>query len=316
MENQQPINRIFCAFPIFCPSESMFKRNLLSVISFVEYIRLNPSYLDGSKGFILDIFYGGWSLKDEWFNDIKNYIKNTLPEILDGNGKPINFVKVFRFEKNYGKAKIVNDLAMDYDVLRPGTQFMYTCDSDIKMMNSQIHFFERLVLSARCIEQVIEQSTGVKKPFGMVALNQGSEANYHWFEPRDGYTGLDQTASYEVNGENGLKMTETICWPSDGAGIAGGSYFANFLLFKHVGGYRKLNSPYNSDDGMWLRDVIQSGSIAMVIKSLSVLHPLPEDSDQYLEYKKESMKSAFESYDENKFNKNVEESEKIFGNYE
>lgn len=311
MENQQPINRIFCAFPIFCPSESMYKRNMMSVVSFVEYIRLNPHYLDGSRGFLLDMFWGGWSLQDSWFNDIKNYIKNTLPEILDGNGQPINFVKVFRFDKNYGKAKIVNDLSIDYFNIRPDTQFIFSMDSDMRFMNSQIHFFERLFLAARCIEQVLEQSTGKKVPFGLISTNQ-SESCYHWWEPKDGYTGLTQTASYEVNGENGLKMTETICWAPDNCGIAGGALFLNAKLFQHVGGYRKFNTPYSGDDGNLVRDFVLNGASASVIKSLFLVHPHPEDHPDYVKHKAESMKTAFEPYDENKFKSGVEESEKIW----
>jgi hypothetical protein len=299
MNDQVPsqINRIFCAFPIFCPSEKMFQRNMASVVSFVEYVKANQHLLDGSKGTLLDCYWGGWASKDEWYNEISKYIKENLPVVND------NIVKVFRFDKNYGKSKIVNDLTFEYVMDKPDTQFMFTMDSDIKFMNSEIHFFDRLMLAARCLEEVNFKASGVKKSFGMIALNQ-TESCYHWFEAKPGYKGMDQNATYDIGGPD-FNVKEQIVWPSDGCGIAGGALFLNLLLFKNLGGYRKLNSAYNGEDGMLLRDCIQNGTLVGIVKTLSVIHPNPEDDQKYLDWKTESMKSAFENYDENKYKESI-----------
>lgn len=287
------VNRIFCAFPIFAPSKDMFEKNMVSVVSFVEYLKVNPFYLDGSKGYILDIYYGGWSAKDEYFEELKKFIKENIPN-----------AKVFPFDKNYGKAKVVNMLFEEYSIENPNTQFVFSIDSDMKFQIDQLFFFDRLVLAANSIQEAL------KKPFGLIALNQ-SESNYHWMEPRTGYTGMNQNISYTLNG-NGMNLAEQLVWPSDGCGIAGGGLFLNAILFKTIGGYRQLNSPYNGDDGYLLRDMIQIGASAAIIKTLFLTHPNQTDTKEYLQHKEECMKTAFEPFDKNKYDEFLDKSEKIW----
>ncbi len=306
-QQQIPINRIFCAFPIFCPSENMYQRNLRSVISFVEYVKLNPHLLTGEKGFILDIFYGGFSAKQIWFDTIKAYIKNNLEELVDGNGKSNNFVKVFQYDKNYGKAKVVNDLFAEYLIDKKDTQFVFTMDSDMVMLKDQIHFFDRLFLAAKCLEEIHLKQTGQKKSFGMVALNQ-SDACYHWFDPKPEHNakGMDQKIEYELGGQDGsLKMKEELVWPSDGMGLAGGGIFFNAKLFHFLGGYQVGNHEYFGEDGMISQAIQRSNASVCIIKTLFLQHPQPSDDEQYLKWKADCMKEVWNPFDENKYQENL-----------
>lgn len=280
------VNRIFCAFPVFAPTEKMYLKNMESIISFVNYVKNNSHYLDGSKGHILDVYYGGWSVSDKYWDNISFFIKANIPS-----------AKVFRFEKNYGKAKVVNDLVSDYVIDKPDTQFMFTMDSDIQFTLDQKHFFDRLILAAQVLQDVS------KKPFGMISLDQKGEC-CHWYEPRTGYTGMNQKINYKLNGI-GEEIQEEMVWPSDGCGIAGGALFVNLIIWKLIGGYRSFNTEYAGDDGFYLRDVQQAGNAVSILKTLSIIHPIPEDDPQYRKWKDDCMKVAFEPFDQNKYNNNI-----------
>ncbi len=275
------LNRIFCAFPIFAPSEKMFEKNMLSVTSFVKYVNANPFYLDGSKGYILDIYFGGWAVNDEYWNEIRDYIKANISN-----------AKVFNFDKNYGKATVVNKLSDEYTIDFPNTQFMFTIDSDMLFMNSEVYFFDRLVLAAKVLQDV------TKKPFGMISLDQKDEC-CHWYAPRQGYTGMDQEASYALNGMD-TSFNETLVWPSDGAGIAGGGLFLNMLIWKTIGGYSVGNHPYHGEDGFYLRDVQRAGCCVAIIKTLSLIHPIPSDDPEYRAWKDHAMKETWQPFEEKK----------------
>lgn len=296
-----PVTKIFCAFPIFAPSKNLFDRNKDSILSFIDYLKVNDYYLNGSKGFLLDISYGGWVKEQGWFDDLRDTIKENIPN-----------AKVYQFDKNYGKAKVVNELAFDYSKDNPTTNFLFTCDSDMCFEISQPHMFGRLVLAANVMQQKSNEIFGNPKVFGMVALNQ-SEACCHWFPENkpEGYTGLNRGIIYDSKGENNLSMKEELVWPQDGAGIAGGSIFCNFVLFKQNGGYRNFNTQYAGDDGLWLRDVQQMGGSVCVIKSLSMRHPTPTDDPEYRKWKDECMKFAFDEYDQNKYDNNMKEFENM-----
>lgn len=283
------LTRIFCAFPVFAPSEKLFQKNMESIISFINYLKIHPFYLDGSKGHILDIYFGGWTSKDSYWDEIKKTIKDAIPN-----------AKTFRFDKNYGKAKVVNNLAKDYFIDNPNTEFMFTIDSDMRFLVDQPYMFDRLLLAASALQ------TNLKRPFGFVALDQQGE-NCHWYEPRGGYTGMNQFLSYTLDG-SGMKIEEKLVWPSDGAGIAGGSLFINSKIWRQIGGYRNFNTEYAGEDGLYLRDVQQAGASVCIIKTLSILHPIPEDDPEYRAWKNECMKSAFEPFDQDKYMKNVNSS--------
>ncbi len=295
---------IFCALPIFAPSKNLFDRNKDSILSFIDYIKANSHYLTGEKGFRLHISYGGWVKEQIWFDDLKNTIKESIPE-----------AKVYQFDKNYGKAKVVNELVFDYVKDNPNTNFLFTMDSDMLFETSQIHFFDRLHVAAKILQEKSQDFFGMPKAFGMIALNQTGECCHWWPETKpEGYTGLNGAAMYDLKTSDGIALKEQINWPQDGAGIAGGGIFCNLVLFKELGGYRNFNTQYAGDDGLWLRDVQQANGAVCVIKSLSLVHPKPDDSEEYRKWKTESVKKSFEEYDSKKFENGMSEFDKSISN--
>lgn len=287
------ITRIFCAFPIFAPSKKMFDRNMASVVSFVEYLKTNSFYLDGSRGHLLDMYFGGWALKDEYWDEMKRFIKDNLPS-----------AKMFRFDKNYGKAKVVNSLAKEYSIDYPNTEFMFTMDSDMQLINDQLFMFDRLILAASALQN------NLKKPFGMISLDQKGEC-CHWYEPRSGYTGMNQYMDYTLDG-SGVKLSERLVWSSDGAGIAGGGLFLNFKMFKQLNGYSVGNHPYHGEDGFILRDIQRLGAAVAISKTISLIHPKPDDDSEYRAWKDLAMRETWESFDPNKNIDRIEKSMEIW----
>ncbi len=186
-------------------------------------------------------------------------------------------------------------------------------DSDIKFRLDQIHFFDRLLLAAKCLEEVTFKSTGIKKPFGAIYSNQ-SQYCYHWLEPQsNGALGMNQNASYEINGPE-FKLQEQIVWSSDGMGYAGGIFLLNMKLFLNIGGYRKFNKEYCGDDGLIAADMLRSGACLCILKTIYADHPEPNDDPDYLEWKKECMKYAFEQFDEKKYESSLNSEKKWIEN--
>jgi hypothetical protein len=234
-----------------------------------------------------------------WWETIRDLVKENLQ------------AKCFRFDKNYGKAKVVNSLVNDYNKENPNTLFLFSMDSDMLFLTYQMHFFDRLFVAAKMLQEKSQDLFRAPKAFGMVALNQAGEC-CHWHDPKPGYTGMDCKATYEIKDVSGKQLIEEIVWPSDGCGIAGGGIFVNLKLWNAIGGYRNFNTQYAGDDGLLLRDIQQAGASVCIIKTLSLTHPTPEDDPEYRKWKDECMKSAFDKYDDEKFKKSVEDSENLW----
>lgn len=290
MSENKITNTILCVFPIFCPSQKIFKRNKESILSFIEFIKRNPEYVEGNNNEIkLNIIYSGWAFKDEWWNELENLIKTNLP-----------YAKCYRFDRNYGKSKIVNSIVSNYVISNPDTQFLFTCDSDIKFIPEQEVFFDRMLLAANCFQQYTKQS------FGFFSLDQ-KEENCHWYN-----THMDKNLSYDIIGK---PLKEELVWPSSGQGIAGGALFINLKMWSIVNGYRQFNNPYCGEDGHLLRDAQLKGFCVAIIKTLSIIHPITDNDPDYVKYKQESMKEAFVPYDLNKYKENLNNSDEFWKAY-
>lgn len=256
---------IFCCFPVFAPSESQKNRNVDAIKSLVELLKVRPDYLTGEKGVKLDIHFGGYAYKDEFWEEIKGLVKN------------INGAKCFRFDKNYGKSRVVNRMVDNYLKDSPNTQFMLTTDSDMKFVPDQPDTFERLILGTQAIQKVIN------KPFGMFSLNQ-LEENCHWTDK------FDQNIEYQIQ-QNGIK--EEIKWPSNGSGIAGGALFINLKAWTKIGGYKKFDGMYAGDDAFILLAMCNGGFAYGVTMNIAMVHPVTVGDSEYIEWKKEQIKTSF-----------------------
>lgn len=257
---------IFCAFPIFAPSESQKNRNLEAIKSLIELLKVRPDYLTGEKEVKLDIWFAGYAYKDAFWNELKSLINSGIPQ-----------AKVYRFDKNYGKARVVNKLVESYLKSNPPAQFMLTTDSDMKFIPSQPDLFERLVLATQVMQTV------TKKPFGMVSLNQAEE-NCHWLDK------FDQRFEYDIE-QLGLK--EKISWPSNASGIAGGALFLNLKAWGKIGGYKTFDGAYAGDDAFILISMAQNGFCYGVTENISMIHPVTVGDEEYIKWKQEQLKTSF-----------------------
>lgn len=257
---------IFCAFPVFAPSESQKNRNLDAIKSLIEFLKVRPDYLTGEKEVKLDIWFAGYAYKDEFWQEIKALVNSGLSQ-----------AKIFRFDKNYGKARVVNKLVENYLKVNPNTQFMLTTDSDMKFIPDQPEFFERLVLSTQVMQTV------TRKPFGMVSLNQAEE-NCHWLDK------FDQRFEYDIQQ---LNIKEKISWPSNASGIAGGALFLSLKAWGKIGGYKTFDGPYAGDDAFILISMAQNGFCYGVTEQLSMVHPVTVGDQEYIKWKQDQIKTSF-----------------------
>jgi len=234
--------------PIFAPDKKRFERNWESLTSFFKYC-------DTYK-YDIKFAIGGWC-PDEYWNQFVNLVNSR-----DSKNK----ITLLRFERNYGKAVVVNKL---YNTVREkNVQYKYilTCDSDILFPSDTTRMVERLEKLAT------ESPTYTRKPFGMVSLNQLG-ANCHWkicYENQFTY-------------DNGLGQTENIVYPNAPSGIAGGCLFISKNCWESVGGYRQL-SIYAGDDAYLLVDAYTKGFSHQMSDSIAIIHP-EENDELYAKWK-------------------------------
>lgn len=233
--------------PVFAPDQSRLDRNIESIKSFANYIKEHP-YPD------LKIILGGWVQTDEYWNQIKETVRDYI-----GPGVPIK-----RFDRNYGKATVVNTLYKS-----KGDQkfdYMLTADSDIVFDANQPNLFKR------CIEAANESVRKRNKPFGIMALNQMGQCCHlkeHVYQNRHKY-----------QGSNGV---EEIVWPRGNGGIAGGCLFTSTKCWEEIGGYRVMGV-YSGDDAYYLIDANARGYSLQMFESGKIVHPHDHDQE-YAQWK-------------------------------
>lgn len=228
--------------PVFGPDKTRLKQNLASIESFGVLKNSDP-YKD------VDVIFGGWCADDEYWKEIKECVKTHV-----GSGIPIK-----KFDKNYGKATIVNSLYKEkgdkqYD-------FILSADSDILFDPSQTNFFLRAMESAR-ISEIVKQ-----KPFGMISFNQRGQ-NCH-------------LPSYVYQNRHPYKGSfgqEEIVWPHGRGGIAGGCIFTSTRCWEEIGGYRVMGV-YAGDDAYYLVDCMNRNYSIQMFESCHVIHPADHDSE-------------------------------------
>lgn len=248
------IKTILFALPIFAPDQMRLERNINSIQSVGQYLKEN-----GADGFNISLILGGWAKTDELWNKIVEACHQHISPQLN----PI------RFDKNYGKAHVVNSLVGHSIQQNNQINAILTADSDILFPVETQHMFMRLAVAA-------EQSVATKKQnWGLIALNQ-----------------LGQCCHWKVCYENQIKyittvknqqFPELVVWPTTPSGIAGGCLFLNREYWDKVGGYKKLGV-YCGDDALMLGYCQPLGFSWQMVDTIGIVHP-QENDEEYAKWK-------------------------------
>lgn len=214
----------------------------------------------------IDIKIGGWAKTD-----------NLWEKFIEEVSKFDYDISYKRFDKNYGKSFIINDLSKDID----NYDYMLTLDSDIIFIDNNP--IKRLINLSK------KMPSYLNKKFGFLSLNQ-RENNCH----------LVDTLNKSFKWAN-----EVVKWNENGGGIAGGCLFISKENWKEVNGYRKNLKNYDSDDHYLLVDTLKNGRSFGLAESIEVIHPDDKD-DNYSKWKLDSVTNEkgicfFSSYSEKKF---------------
>lgn len=236
--------------PSFCPTRKMLDFNLESVRSLKKYLDKHP--------YPADIIFGGY-IDDEYYDEFLNELKSLF------SGR----CKFFRFDKNYGKAYIVNKMVNDYLVNNNVTKYIFTFDSDIVFLdNNDGDIIERL-------KRLSNKTYLVQgRKFGLIGCNFTGD-NAHWLNRFENNTIIDN---------------ETISWPTQPVGIAGGCIFINVDAWRSINGYR-IMGVYAPDDAMMIRDMFNSGFGICVATSIFVHHPGTHDDRHYQGWKEKTSRT-------------------------
>lgn len=240
--------------PMFAPDQRRAHRNINSIETMGSYIKAN-----GTNGHGLTIVMGGWAATDDLWNQLVAACKTYISP---------DFTPV-RFDRNYGKALIVNKLMKVVTEQKTKFDFMLTADSDILFQPDLKNMFGRLIIAAQQCE------TAKKKPFGLMALNQKGEGCHY-------QSCYQNTLSYNLNDDTSSTV-EKIVWPQSPSGIAGGCLFLSRKMWETVGGYRVMGV-YAGDDAYLLLDCYTKGFSYQMADTIAIVHP-PENDAEYAQWK-------------------------------
>jgi len=243
--------------PIFVPDEERFTQNKNSLVSFGEYIKKYP--------YDIKCMFGGWVYNNKWWEKIYKVIKDNIPSNM--------LLEPIRFDKNYGKAYVVNNLyekakTLDFD-------FFLSVDSDIIFSTTTNNLFERLY------DIGIESPSIIKKPFGFAALQQTGNCRHQ----------LTNVNQYYI--KNRFNEQEALLQPSQPSGLGGGCLFINRKFWDKIGGY-KVMGVYAGDDAYLTHDASLVGCSYQLASNILIMHP-PESDQEYVEWKYKMLHNG--SYD-------------------
>lgn len=243
------MNETLIVQPIFCPTKRMLGVQLKSMLSLHRYMQQYPMRAD--------ICFAGFVDRDYYDELVANINK------LFGRKSCI----LLRFNKNYGKAYVVNEAIKRVLQQTNNYQYLLTFDSDICFETNQPNLLQRLIDTSEKASKVLD------KPFGLIACNFTGD-NLHW---------SDKFENRKQAGD------EFIIWPTDPAGgIAGGCIFVSIDTWLKVGGYRVVGV-YAPDDGYLMLDVYEAGYFICVLETLFVHHPGSFDDPHYQIWKERTM---------------------------
>lgn len=243
--------------PVFLPDEKRLQRNFESVKSLFNYLQTH-----GNDGVKLSLIFGGWAMTDELWNSFINKIKEIHSAF-----------SAIRFDKNVGKAVIVNTLISKANEKTQEYDYIFTADSDILFPITNKHMFKRLILASEKIKN------NEQKEFGLLGLNQLGDARHY----KEFFT---RKTTYNFNED----IQENILFSKLPAGIAGGALFLSKKAFLDVNGYRVM-AIYSGDDAYLLQDMVKKNYSIAMIESLSIYHP-PDDDKEYDEWKEKNLQKC------------------------
>lgn len=256
--------------PLFVPNDDFLEINKKSVMSCIAY---HKQFRFRNIKFV----FGGWCKEDRYWEELKGIIGD--------------FGICERFDQNYGKAYIVNNL---YKKHFNKEDFLFTLDSDICFDIEEYDIIRRLIRTANRLPVVTQHQ------MGMIAVNQ-KDACCHIFNVMDN--------KLEIEGE-------TLVWSSTGTGVAGGCLFINTKSFDHVGGYRVMGV-YAGDDGFLLHDMNRNNFSTMISKTISVIHPSDNttySNKNYIDWKHSNCRKCLttigKALTEEELKKDIEETNK------
>ena len=231
------VNDILYCQPIFAPDLIRLNKNMDSLESFYNYLKHNNLNINCT--------FGGWCINDEYWNII--------------SAKIVELFKInpVRFDKNYGKAYVVNSL-LETAQLKFNFKYILTADSDIMFDINEPNIFERLIT---CVG--LSECTRLL-PVGVIGLNQTIN-NLH--DP------IIYENSIELNTKYGK---EKLVYPIGHGGIAGSCIFITLEGWRKTGGYR-LMGVYAGDDAYLLMDLINNGFSIQMAHTINCIHPLEKD---------------------------------------
>lgn len=234
--------------PIFAPDQKRFERNMTSLTSFFKYC----DHFNNDVKFAV----GGWC-KDEYWEKFVELVNGSYAK---------NKITLLRFEKNYGKAVIVNALYAKVKESNVDFKYMLTADSDMVFTTETTNLFERL-------EDVAAKSPAIRnKPFGMCGLQQLGHGCH-----------FSSIYENEYFVENRFGNKDRIVYPNASGGIAGGCLFFSKDAWDKIGGYR-VQGVYAGDDAYALVDIARHGYSYQVSDTIGIIHP-HEDDEEYAKWK-------------------------------
>lgn len=278
------IKNILVIQPIFAPSKEQAYRNINSIYAMGEYLKEH-----GTDGITINVIYGGWAMNDELWEMVVKAGVDSFGEAFKNSVK--------RFDKNYGKASVVNYLYKNSIQTNPGVQAIFTMDSDIIVPKNLEHMFTRLSIAA-------EKSVELKKrPWGLIGLQQlehGCHFKSCW----------ENQAEYNLSIKD-KTYTEKIVWPSIPSGIAGGCLFINREYWDKVGGYDQNRAKiYGPDDAFLLSYCGQLGYTWQVTDTIGIIHPFDNDAE-YQTWKVQTCQHTAQ-HPEERYEDHLENAEKFW----
>lgn len=225
---------------VFCPTRKMLNFQLKSLKSLAELLNKYPRN-------DADIIFAGF-IEEEYYKEFVDGIKQYF-------WKKCNFI---RFEKNYGKAYIVNNILAAYLKDNDITKHIFTFDSDIC-------FYPDFDTITRLLKLQTASNAG------LVACNFTGD-NAHWIDKFE---------------HAKLINNELVKYPASPVGIAGGCIFMPVEAWKKTGGYRVMGV-YAPDDAMLIQDMTRNGYFICVAEDIMVHHPGTHDDPHYQNWKQKT----------------------------